>query len=166
MPRGAFLTAIPAAALALALGACGDDTGPPAPSAPTGQTATPNESNTLGVRQCELLTAAEVSAAIGRGVTAAPYAENLGDTAFCRYSAGGRFVAFLKVEMRTTQPVPSGIPADVVEDLGDTAVWVNFVSTLRVFDGDWIVDIGFEEPGDGTRQQAVALAEIALPRLP
>jgi hypothetical protein len=164
MPRPALLPAI-ALVLALALSACADDTGPPS-SAPTGPTATPNESNTLGLRQCDLLTAAEAGGVLGREVTADPYAENNGATAICRYSAGGRFVAFIRVEERTTQPVPSGVPEDVVEDLGDTAVWVNFVSTLRIFDGDWIIDVGFEEASDGTREQAVGLAEIVLPRLP
>ena len=158
------LTLVSAVALVLAISACGDDDAGPA--APTGPTQTPNESNNLGLRQCDVLTAAEVSDIIGKAVTAAPYAENHGDTALCRYSADGRFVAFLKLDQRRDQALPSLTPDVTIEGLGEVAVWINFVSTLYIVDRDWIVNIGFEDEGAQNRDQAVELAQLALPRLP
>jgi hypothetical protein len=163
LPLGALVLGL--VAVAALVGACGDDT-TGGTAGPTGPTATPNESNTLGIRQCDLLTATEVSGVIGREVTAAPYAENHGDTAICRYSADGRSVAFLRVEMRAGQAQPSLAPEFLVEGLGDTAIWINFVNTLWIMDGDWLVQVGFEEAGDGNREQAISLAGMALPRLP
>jgi hypothetical protein len=162
------------ALLLAGLTSCGGSEAPQ--SAPPGETASGPES--AASPTCALLTADDIQAALGKapGAPQAPAgtqdclwpaaddpSTNLVRLAYSDsgYSSYEDFVTSYQAEFGGEQP-----PTEYyrpIQGVGDWAMWVSDENALQVYQGGRMLQVGTTPPDE---QQALALAQKALPRLP
>jgi hypothetical protein len=173
-----FLQHIPGLALLLAgLSSCGGSEAPRSETA-SSETATESAAGAPASGTCGFLTADDIQTTLGKASGAPRNPEHTQDCIWpaaddpsttlvhLRFSDSGYasyddFVASYQAEFGGEQP-----PIEYyrpVEGVGDWAMWIADENALRVFQGGRMLQVSASPPDE---QQAIALAQKALPRLP
>lgn len=149
--------------------------GQPTPSpTPTPLISAPAPSATPNLGACRLLSSAEAADIGGDpGLGALPTQTGGGDVTTCIYSDGGGNVVFRLQQTRVGgaaafDTARAGAGIEAVADLGEAAAYEPATFTLYVLKGDAMLAVdarGFLDDPATRRSKAIALAQVAVPRL-